>query len=124
MTNRNRFQPHDTYAVLSRYGHTGVSLAQSLGVNQATVSRWVTRGVPLDQLSRVCAVLGCTPAELRPECVEVDGVWMVPAAAILADVSRSAWPRRQRIVLWSDEIVLRHQLGEPIESVPLDKLAG
>lgn len=125
MTNRNRLQPHETYAVLARYGHSGVSLAEALGVNQATVSRWVTRGgVPLDQLTRVCAVLGCRPDELRPECVEVDGVWMVPGTAILADVSRSAWPRRQRIVLWSDEIVLRHQLGEPIESVPLDKLAG
>ena len=126
MTNRNRLQPHETYAVLARYGHTGSSLAAALGVNQATVSRWVTRGVPLDQLARVCAVLGCRPDKLRPECVDVDGngVWMVPAAAILGDVSKTAWPRRARIVLWSDEIVLRQQLGEPIEWVPLDKLAG
>ena len=124
MTNCNRLQPHETYAVLARYGHTGSSLAQALGVNQATVSRWVTRGVPLDQLARVCAVLGCRPDELRPECVCVDGVWLAPAAAICADVSRTAWPRRARIVLWSDEIVLRQQLGEPLEWVPLDKLAG
>lgn len=122
MTNRNRLQPHEAYAVIARYGHTGSSLAEALGVNQATVSRWVTRGVPLDQLARVCAVLGCTPAELRPECVHVDGVWLAPASAIRAEASPTR--HRSRIGLWADAVDLLEELGVPLDWVPLDKLAG
>ncbi len=122
MTNRNRLQPHETYAVLERCGHTGLSLAEALGVNQATVSRWVTRGVPLDQLARVCAVLGCTPAELRPECVEVDGVWLAPAWAIRAEASPTR--HRSRIVRWGEALALLEELGVPLDWVPLDKLTG
>lgn len=121
MTNRNILQPHETYAVLARYGHTGSTLAEALGVNQATVSRWVTRGgVPLDQLTRVCAVLGCTPVELRPECVEVDGVWMAPVSAIRDDVARS--PGRSRLARWSLVLKMLEKLGAPMKWVPLDKL--
>lgn len=121
MTNRNRLQPHETYAVIARYGHTGVSLAEALGVNQATVSRWVTRGgVPLDQLARVCAVLGCTPVELRPECVEVDGVWLAPASAIRAEAAPTR--HRSRIVRWAEALALLDELGVPLDWVPLDKL--
>ena len=124
MTNRNRLQPHETYAVIARYGHTGVTLAEALGVTQATVSRWVTRfGVPLDQLARVCAVLGCTPAELRPECVEVDGIWLAPAWAISAEVAPTSHSRA-RIVRWAQAMALLTELGVPLDWVPLDKLAG
>ena len=121
MTNRNRLQPHETYSVLARYAHTGVSLAEALGVNQATVSRWVTRGgVPMDQLARVCAVIGCTPAELRPECVEVDGVWLAPASAIRAEASPKG---RARIARWAKVLALLKGLGVPLDWVPLDKLS-
>ena len=121
MTNCNRLQPNETYAVLARYGHTGSSLADALGVNQATVSRWVTRGVPLDQLARVCAVLGCRPDELRPECVEVDGVWLAPASAILADVTPTTHSR-SRIARWAQVLKLLAELGAPLGWVPIDKL--
>ena len=123
MTECKRLQPHETYAVLARYGYTGSSLAAAIGVNQGTVSRWVTRGVPLDQLARVCAVLGCRPDELRPECVEVDGVWMVPATAIREDVKPTT-NGRSRIVRWAQALELLADLGEPLEWVPLDKLSG
>lgn len=116
-------QPHETYAVLARYGHTGSSLAEALGVNQATVSRWVTRGVPLDQLTRVCAVLGCRPDELRPECLLVRGRWRAPSAAIRVDVAAWARPSKSRIVRWAVVADLLQSLGEDLGPVRIDKLA-
>lgn len=120
MTNCNRLKPHQTYAVLARYGHSGSSLAEALGVKQSTVSRWVTRGgVPLDQLSRVCAVLGCRPDELRPECVQVEGVWMAPASAIRAETSSG----RSRIARWGEVLAQLDDLCVPLGWVPIDHLS-
>ena len=121
MTNRNRLQPHETYAVIARYGHSGVTLAEALGVNQGTVSRWVTRGgVPLDQLARVCAVLGCRPDELRPECVLVRGLWRAPSSAISAEALGR--PANSRIARWAAAADLLRSLGEDLGPVRIDKL--
>ena len=111
----------NTYAVLARYGHNGSSLADALGVNQAPVSRWATRGVPIDQLARVCAVLGCRPDELRPECVEIDGVWMAPAAAVIGEVTQTT-SKRSRIAQWAQVLKLLKLIGVPLKWVPIDKI--
>lgn len=112
----------NTYAVLARYGHTGSSLAAELSVNQATVSRWACWGVPLDQLARVSAVLGCRPDELRPECVMWRGLWCAPSEAIIAEARTLGRPSGSRIARYAAAADLLKSLGEDLGSVRLDKL--
>lgn len=52
---------------LARKGATQAELADKLGINQSTLSRWLTRGVPPMRVRAVAKATGLTPAQLRPD---------------------------------------------------------
>ena len=50
--------------LLAGMGLQNKDLCEALGVNEATVSRWCSNGVPLGSMSDVCFYLRCQPGDL------------------------------------------------------------
>ena len=55
---------------LARKGQTQTDLADRLGINQSTLSRWCVRGVPPTRVKALAKATGLTPAQLRPDLWE------------------------------------------------------
>lgn len=64
-------QTSNLHSLLGARSMRLIDVANALGVNKATVTRWAQRRVPYDRVGDVSRVTGIPPHELRPDLAEI-----------------------------------------------------